>query len=197
VSTGGELSDCVDTVPRRATHSRAVGRRRVPYAVSRLLRHCADSSPSPRICRQCCVTTKRNRNTRLECWRRRRIDVRPTVLASTGHAYPQGTRSLPRHAARLVSLGRSWWCHNGNLLLRRIWLENAYLRLRSWFFGVLGFDPLALTYGLDFQSLANYGHDPCTCKDWGQMPVGSKDRADTTDFIIFPTDAVGKCRGHG
>jgi len=43
VSSGGELSECVGTVPRRATHSRVVCRRHMPGAVSGLLRHSADS----------------------------------------------------------------------------------------------------------------------------------------------------------
>jgi len=47
VSSGGELSERVGTVPRRATHSRAVCRRYVPCVVSGLLRHCADSTSNP------------------------------------------------------------------------------------------------------------------------------------------------------
>ena len=49
---------------------------------------------------------------------------------------------------------------------------------------------------LDFQSPANYGHDPHTCKNHSRRSVGLKarngnSRTDTTDCITFPASAVG------
>ena len=104
---------------------------------------------------------------------RSRIEVRPTALPRT-HALDLATAAgLGRHAARLSELARSWWRDNKNVLL---WpsviyaIHNRNLNPNSW----------TLTYDLDFQPQASYGHDPYAYKKV-QRSVGSRDRVATTN----------------
>jgi len=52
---------------------------------------------------------------------------------------------------------------------------------------------LTLTYDLDFQSLAIYGHDPHNTETQVQTSVGSKEKqtdgqTDASDFFTFPAN---------
>jgi len=105
------------------------------------------------------------------------LDQRRTDRVSVHYPHPlpfvaRGFPGCPQTASpcySLAALGRSWWWHDGKLLLRRVRLENAY-------------------------SLTRYGYDPCTRKNRDQRSVNSKDsgneRMDTTDRIIFLANAV-------
>ena len=63
--------------------------------------------------------------------------------------------------------------------------------------------PLTLTYDLDLQSHASYGHDPHTHKlklkgqsvkkiEWKQTDRRTDGQTDANDYFIFPANAVGE-----
>jgi len=59
----------------------------------------------------------------------------PRLLPVVVRCFPGCPQAVSCLVSRLVALGRSLWRHNGNLLVARVWLQTAYLRLgfgRVW-----------------------------------------------------------------